>query len=114
MMSAAPPPALTREQISRLQAYLQTYRRYTLASLMPSATRNNTLRLLQGIQGKLIDALDQKTALLPLILTTEEITTLKAITAELLTHYAQEPASAERDGTLVDLAGLKATLERYR
>lgn len=114
MMSAAPPPILTREQISRLQAYVQTYRCYALVSLVPSTTRNTTLRLLQGIQGKLIDVLDQKTALLQLLLTTEEITTLKSVTAELLTLFAQDPASSERDGTLVDLAGLKATLERYR
>ena len=110
MMSTAPPLSLTREQASRLQAYLQTYRRYAFASLLPSAERNTTLRILQVMQGKLIDVLDQKTASLQLVLTLEELTTLQIVTEVLRLLYTLEPASTERDAILTDLEALKATL----
>jgi hypothetical protein len=45
-MSTAPPLSLTREQARRLQGYVQTYRRYAFASLMPGTERNTTLRIL--------------------------------------------------------------------
>ncbi len=113
MMSAAPPLLLTCEQASRLQAYLQTYRRYAFASLAPSTGRNNTLRILQAMQGKLIDVMDQKMTPLQLMLTTEEMTTLKTIITELLVLYAREPASAERSATLADLAALRGSFKGY-
>lgn len=48
MMSTAPPLLLSRNQAGRLQGYIQTYRHYAFASLVPSAGRNNTLRTLGG------------------------------------------------------------------
>jgi hypothetical protein len=113
MMSTAPPLQLTHDQASRLQTYLQTYRRYAFAFLAPGADRNNTLRILQTIQGKLIDVMDQRTALLVLALTGEEMATLKTSIAELYALYAKKTASAERNTTLIDLASLKGNLERY-
>lgn len=113
MMSTAPPLLLTRDQASRLQAYLQTYRRTSFASLLPSIERNQTLRMLQGMQGKLIDMMDQKTTSLQLVLTTEEMTTLKAIARELMIWYAAQPANPERNATLADLADLKGHLRNY-
>ena len=113
MMSTAPPLSLTHDQARRLQAYLQTYRRYAFASLMPCTDRNNTLRILQAMQGKLIGVMDQNTALLTFILTTEEMTTLRTILTELLLLYAHQPASTERSATLADLAALKGSLKSY-
>ncbi len=110
MMSTAPPLSLTREQARRLQGYVQTYRRYAFASLMPGTERNTTLRILQALQGKLIDVMDQKTALFTCTLTREEMTTLKTMTTELLLLYAKEPASDQRNAVLADLAALKARL----
>jgi hypothetical protein len=111
MVSAAPPLSLTHERARRLQVYLQTYRRYAFASLLPSVDRNTTLRILQAMQGKLIDVMDQKTALLQLVLATEEMTTLKTIITEVLLLYAKQPASAERTATLADLTALKTSLK---
>jgi hypothetical protein len=116
-MNTAPPLTLTREQASRLQAYLQTYRRYALAALLPGTERNTTLRILQTMQGKLIAALDQHPVSFQLVLTTEEMTTLKTIVTEVMLLYARQPESAERLATLADLAALKASLrslERMR
>ncbi len=113
MMGTAPPLQLTRDQASRLQAYLQAYRRYAFASLMPSVERNTILRILQAMQGKLIEVMDQKAALLQLVLTREEMTTLKTIITELLALYARQPESAERIATLGDLAALKISLKGF-
>jgi hypothetical protein len=111
MMSTAPPLLLTHDQARRLQGYIQTYRHYAFASLPPSTGRNNTLRILQAIQGKLIATLDQQTAVLQLVLTEEEMATLKAIVSELLTLYAKQPEGVERITTLGDLAALKRNLK---
>lgn len=113
MISTAPPLSLTRDQASRLQAYIQTYRRYAFASLAPSTGRNTTLRILQAMQGKLVEAMDQKTELLQLALTAEEMNTLKTVSSELLLLYAKQPESAERIATLGDLAALKNSLKVY-
>jgi hypothetical protein len=113
MMSTAPPLTLTRDQASRLQAYLQTYRRYAFATLLPGTDRNTTLRTLQTMQGKLIATLDQQTAPFQLVLTTEEMTTLKTIVTEIMLLYARQPESAERLATLADLAALKTSLRSF-
>ncbi len=110
-MSTAPPLALTREQVGRVQAYLQMYRRYAFATLLPSVERNTTLRILQAIQGKLIDALDQKTALVQFVLIAEEWAMFKEIISELLRLYAGEAESAERNAALVDLGTFKNHLK---
>jgi hypothetical protein len=113
MMKTAPPFPLTREQASRLRGYLQTYRRYALASLLPSIERNTTLRILQTIQGKLIEIMDQQIVPLHLVLTTEESSALKMSIIELLLLYSRQPLSAERNAALADLALLRASLKSY-
>lgn len=113
MMSTAPTLSLTREQASRLHAYLQTYRRYAWAALLPSVDRNNVLCMLQTMQGKLTDLRKQKTVMLTWRPTAEEMAMLKAIVAELLQLYARGPESKERVATLADLAALKSCLKVY-
>lgn len=113
MMSTAPPLLLTLDQAGRLQGYIQAYRHYAFTFLAPSTGRNNTLRILQAIQGKLIEAMDQKIVVLQLVLTTEEMATLKTVVTELLALYAKQPESAERLATLADLAALKSSLKGW-
>lgn len=111
MTTALPSPLpLTRAQACRLHTYLQTYRNYALASFMPSVDRNQTLRLLQDLQGKVIDVLNQPTAQSQLSITAEEMAVFKAMLSELLKLYSKESASAERLTTLADLAALKSAL----
>ena len=105
--------ALSREQASRLQRYLQDYRRHAFASLVPSLERNNALRLLQSLQSQLIVLLDHKTTRCGLLLSREAVAILRRSISELLLCSAQEPASAERDATLADLAALKGSLARF-
>lgn len=113
MSSTAPPFLLTHEQAHRLHGYIQTYRQYALTAFLPSAGRNTTLRILQTMQGKLIEVLDLGAATLQLNLTREEMTALRAIITELLTLYARQPESNERNTVLIDLAALKHSLKGY-
>lgn len=111
MMKTAPPFPLTREQANRLHEYLQAYRRYALASLLPSVERNSPLRTLQTIQGKLIEIMDQQIVPLHLALTVEESNAVKMSITELLLLYSRQPPSDERNTTLADLALLRASLK---
>lgn len=94
MRECAFPLTLTREQARRLQGYVQTYRRYALAALLPCTDRNALLRVLQGMQGRLLEAMDQPVTLVQLPLSQEEMTSLRVMSNELLRLYAQEPASS--------------------
>lgn len=114
MMSGPIPPfTVSREQASRLQGYIQTYRQYALTSFMPSTERNVTLRGLQMLQGKLIEIRDQKATPLQLVLNREAVTVLKSTINEFLALYAKQPESAERIATLSNLAALKNSLKHY-
>ncbi|HEU5379975.1 MAG TPA: hypothetical protein VFV38_31520 [Ktedonobacteraceae bacterium] len=111
MRGSAFPLTLTREQATRLQGYLQTYRRYALAALLPCTDRNAILRVLQGMQGRLLEAMDQPVTLVQLPLSQEEMTSLRVMSNELLRLYAQEPASQQRNTILTDVAAFKISLK---
>jgi hypothetical protein len=113
MMSTAPPFPITRQQAARLQAYIQTHRQYAFSSLLPSVARNTTLRVLQAIQGKVIEAMDQQTPIVHVLFSREERAVLQSVVSELLLYYAKQPERAERIAALNDLAALKQSLMRY-
>lgn len=113
MMSTAPPFIVTLEQATRLGAYIQTYRQRAFASILPSVERNSTLRTLQTLQGKLIEAMDKKTVPVQLLVSKEESVALKSVVQELLIVYARQAESNERNTTLADLVGLKNSLRSY-
>jgi hypothetical protein len=104
---------LDQQQVGRLLSYLQAYRRYALTHLVPSAERNSTQRVLQALQGRLIQEREQQPQqTLALALTTDERTALKTMVTSLCLLQAQEAPSASRDASLVDLTELKGVLER--
>lgn len=113
MKACAYPLTLTREQARRLQGYVQTSRRYALAALLPGTDRNALLRVLQGMQGRLLEAMDQPVPLVQLPLSQEEMTSLRVMSNELLRLYAQEPASEQRSAILADVAAFKISLKNY-
>lgn len=111
---STPPLRLTHDQAVRLDLYMQTYRTYTIATLLPSPERNILLRILQTLRGKLIVEREQPTArhALTLYLAKEEVTALKKTITDLFTLYASQPESTERLFTLSDLTSLKACLNK--
>src|SRR5581483_10058963 len=84
MMSTAPPFFLTHDQAARLQAYIKTYRQHAFDTMLPTTERNSLLRLTQSVQGKLGQLQSLRDESLPLVLTQEEKTALKAVITELL------------------------------
>lgn len=104
---------LDKEQTKRLLGYIQEYRRYTLTQLPPSVERNIHQRLLQALQGRLIQESEQEHhTTLSLELTNEEKMILKAMVTDLRLLKIQEPASHDRDAIIVDLTNLKGALEK--
>jgi len=111
MRGSLPQLTLTREQAARWHACLQHYRCYAFTAIFPCPHRNSTLRTLQTLQGKLISVVDQQAALFQLLLTVEEMLTLRVITTELLKLYARQPESTQRHALLADVAALQAHLK---
>ncbi len=116
-MGTAPPPfLLSHDQAQRLHTYIQAYRTYALTSLLPSPERNTALRVLQGLQSKLIEVLDHATIPsypLSLSFAREEAMMVKLAATELIALYSRQPEGAERIATLSDLAALKLSLKQY-
>ena len=103
---------LDKALTTRLLDYLQAYRRYTLTQLPPSAGRNTHQRVLQALQGRLIQESEQEQQHpVSFTLTGEEITALKEMVIVLRLLKTKEPASHQRDAILVDLTNLKGVLE---
>ena len=113
-MSTAPPSSfgMNREQSQRLVRYIQTYRRYAWEYQPPSRERNELMRLLQTIQGKLMSSIDLRNEYIWLPLAVEETAALQAMVSDLFVLYGMEPASDERNQTIADLALLKTSLKR--
>lgn len=111
-MNTAPPLILTQEQAARLLAYIQMQRRHALTQLAPSAERNTNQRFLQMIQGKLIHEMDQPAPICYLFLSSDEMLALKTMVADLLLLFAGYEPGEQRNGTLLDLAELKAMVEK--
>jgi hypothetical protein len=113
-MMNMPPLSLTQERATRLLAYVQMYRRLALTQIAPSTERNAIQRQLQALQGKLMhrEEREQQETIYHLSVTSEDIAALKTMVADLLVLTTREPATVQRDITLVDLASLKGTLEK--
>ena len=113
-MMSFPPLALAPEQTERLLAYLQRARRHVLTQVTPSTERNAQQRLLQTLQGRLIQECEQgqRGAVVYLSLSSEEGKVLHTMVADLLAATLREPESQQRSATLLDLSALKAALER--
>lgn len=111
-MISVPSLLLTQGQATCLLAYIQTYRRHVLTQIAPSRDRNTIQRSLQALQGKFIQEIDQRSAIVQLALSSEERGALRTMLADFLQVRAQEPATNQRDATLRDLATLKAIVEK--
>jgi hypothetical protein len=112
MMSTAPPLLLNCEQARRLLTYMQAYRRSALTSMPPTQERNTTLRVVQALQGKLLALSEQHVPHVPLSLSREEATALKAMAKSLLLFYGEQTESPDRTITVTDLGKLYVYLKQ--
>src|SRR5215469_8139677 len=70
---------LTRLQVEQLTTHCTTYRSYLWRSLIPTPERNQTLRAIQALQGRLEKVKGQESADTALSLTAEEKNTLRQL-----------------------------------
>lgn len=112
MMQTGPILRLNRQQIIQLAAHCSAYRSYLWHCLMPSPERNQALRHIQALQGRLEQLQEEQQANLALSLSMEEGTTLKQLFLILMQQYGTESPSAERTQKLGELAGLRLLVER--
>lgn len=103
---------LNRQQGTQLAAYCSAYRSYLWHCLLPSPERNQALRSIQGVQGRLEQLQEQGQAHLALPLSMEEGTTLKQLFIILMQQYGNAPPSAERNQKLGELGSLRVLIER--
>ena len=110
-METAPMLHLNSQQLAQLIGYCAAYRSYLWQHVLPTPERNQTVRGLQGLQGRLEKAQEQATVL-ALPLCPEEKTALTQLFQGMTQYYAAAPASEERTRTLGDLVSLRRYIER--
>lgn len=117
--------SLDREGVGSMLAYLQEYRGMLLTRLAPSPERNFRQRLLQGLQGRLLqaDRLAAQEKILQfgrevtpgsvsLPLSAEEIAALKMLAVDLAALQTRQGESETSSRIRSDLAVLQGALEQ--
>lgn len=103
---------LNGQQITRLMTYLTVYRSYLWQAVLPSPERNQVIRTIQMLQGRLepLQATGQEQR--TIVLNREEGNTLKQILGELMRRYRTTAAWDRENPTLSELASLHLLVER--
>src|SRR5215469_9281712 len=96
---------LTRLQVGQLTTHCTTYRSYLWRSLIPTPQRNQTLRAIQALQGRLEKVKEQTQA--DITLTAEEKSTIKQLLSGMTQLYGAAPPSDQRSQQLAELATLR-------
>ncbi len=112
MMHTGPILHLNRQQGTQFAAHCSAYRSSLWRCLLPSPERNQALRGIQGLQGRLEQLQEQGQAHLALSLSMEEGTILKQLFIILMQQYGNAPPSAERNQKLGELGSLRVLVER--
>jgi hypothetical protein len=112
MMETSPVLRLNLAQVAQLIRYCTTYRSYLWQNAMPTSERNQTIRSLQALQGRLEKALEQAQTGITLLVTTEEKTTLRQLLSGLIQCYGNAPPSEQRTQALADVTECRIALQR--
>jgi hypothetical protein len=110
-----PTPLILRlheRQAGQLVAACAAYRKHALQSLPPSPERNQTMRAVQAVEGRLLAFRAQTQTEVALPVSQEEGSALRQIMSTLTHAYGAEPPSEKRLQTLGDLAALRLLVER--
>jgi hypothetical protein len=111
-MYAAPMLRLSQQQVSQLLASCTLYRSHIWRTLPPSPERNQLLRMIQSVQGRLLAGQEQAIGEFTLVINQEEGRALRQMLTTALALYGQEPPSQQRTQCLGDVAGLRLMLEQ--
>jgi hypothetical protein len=111
-MYAAPMLRLSQQQVSQLLASCTSYRSHIWRTIPPSPERNQVLRVIQSLQGRLVAGQEQAVGELSLVISQEEGRALRQMLTTMLTLYGQESASHQRTQRLGEVASLRLLLEQ--
>jgi hypothetical protein len=113
MMETVPVLRLNQQQVEQLMAHCTAYRTYLWQHLLPSSERNQSLRVIQALQGRLLTSSQKHAqAEIALSLSAEEGTILKHLFSVLMKLCETEAASEKCTHMLAEMAALRLLLER--
>ncbi len=104
--------SLGQAQTEQLADICAAYRAYAWRMLEPTTERNQTMRAIQAVQGRLSQARAEGSETLDLTLCAEEKQALRHVMCVLMQARGAEPASEERNQALGELAVLRVVLEQ--
>lgn len=112
MIETTPVLRLHTEQLAQLIGYCTEYRSSLWQYAMPTPERNQMIRSLQALQGRLEKAQEQAQAGIVLLVTTEEKYTLKQLFRGLIQYYSSARPSEQRSRALGELVECRIALQR--
>lgn len=111
-MDAALTLHLSAAQATQLTGFCAAYRTYAWRALPPTPERNQMMKALQAVQGRLAQALPEGAEQLRLTACEEEKQALRQMVRVLMDVARFEAPSEERIRKLGELAGVRLLIER--
>ena len=103
---------MNQQQTTQLMTHLTAYRSYLWQTMLPTPERNQLIRSIQALQGRLEPLQVQRQEQVMIALSKEERSTLKQVLGELMKLYGTAAAPARPNPTLSEVAGLYLLVER--
>lgn len=103
---------LQSSQMAQLIGYCTAYRSYLWQYSLPTPERNQAIRCIQALQGRLEKAQEQQQSEVVVSVSAEEKQALRRLFSELTRFYSRAPASMQRTQQLADLTVVRARIER--
>lgn len=109
-MQSAPFLRSNQSQITQLVAFCEAYRAHLWQHVPPSPERNQALRFIQALEGKLAKVQDQGANCLYFPFSQEEKNVIQQQLTSLLNAYGGEPQTETRNQKLEEMVNLRFTL----
>jgi hypothetical protein len=112
MMETVSVLRLNQPHVRQLMTHLTAYRSYLWQAVLPTPERNQVIRTIQALQGRLepLQASGQEQG--TIFVSKEEGTALKQMLGELMRYYGATAARDRENPTLSEIAGLHVLVER--
>ncbi len=112
MMATASILRLQSSQVGQFIGYCAMYRSYLWQHTLPSLERNQAIRCIQMLQGKLEKIQEQAQMEYAVLLTDEEKHALKHLLNEMLRLLSSAPLCEQRTRQVAEVAGLRVLVEQ--
>lgn len=112
MMETASVLRMNQQQATQLMAYLTAYRSYLWQAILPTPERNQLIRSIQALQGRLEPWLVRGQEQVAIALKKDERSILKQVLGELMKLYGAAATPDRLNAALSEVAGLHLLVER--